>query len=160
MLDETEPESSISGQGFEARSRNCQAIKSSKSFLADKNISNLSKVNSLYQEMIGDVIKLKKLDFCTLQEPRLEYAEQTEIQSFRVDMATACAVHYPLYPGMVIRYITGKYIGENRKVLQILKDISSHVDETDTAYIERILNQGCSSKLSFEKTSDMKASII
>ncbi len=75
-------------------------------------------------------------------------------------MATACAVHYSLHPGMVIRYIKGKYIGKNRNVLQILNDISSHVDETDTAHIERILTQGCPSKLSFEETSDMKASII
>ncbi len=30
-------------------------LKSSKSFLADEDIMNLSKVNSLYQEMIGDV---------------------------------------------------------------------------------------------------------
>jgi len=110
--------------------------------------------------MIGDITKLKKLDFCTLREPRLGYVEQTEIQSSQVDMVTACAVHYSLHPGMVSRYIKGEYVGENRNVLQILNDISSHVDETDTAHIERILTQGCPSKLSFEETSDMKASII
>jgi hypothetical protein len=58
-----------------------ELIKPSKSFFADVDISNLSEVNSLYQEMIGDIAELKKLDFCTLQEPRLDYAEQTEIQS-------------------------------------------------------------------------------
>ena len=56
-------------------------LKSSKSFLADEDITNLSEVNSLYREMIGDVAELNKLDFCTLQEPRLVYAEPTEIQS-------------------------------------------------------------------------------
>jgi hypothetical protein len=75
-------------------------------------------------------------------------------------MATACAVHYSLHPGMVIRYIKGEYVGENRNVLQILDELSSNVNETDTAHIERILTQECPSKLSFEETSDMKASII
>ena len=135
-------------------------IKSSKSFLTDEDITNLSEVDSLYREMISDVAELKNLDFCTLREPRLGYAEQTEIQSSRVDMATACAVHYSLHPGMVIRYIKGEYVGENRNVLKILNDISSHVDETDTAHIKRILTQGCPSRLNFEETSDMKASII
>ena len=75
-------------------------------------------------------------------------------------MATACAVHYSLPPGMVIRYIKGEYVGENRNILQILNDISSHVDETDTAHIEWILTQGCPSKLNFVEMSDMKTSII
>jgi hypothetical protein len=43
-------------------------------------------------------------------------------------MATACAVLYSLHPGMVIRYINGEYVGENRNLSQILKDISSHVN--------------------------------
>ena len=137
-----------------------ELLKSSKSFLVDEDITNLSEVNSMYQEMINDVTKLRELDFCTLQEPRLCYAEQTEIRSSQVDMAATYAVHYSLHPGMEIRYIMGEYVGENRNVLQILNDISSHVDETDTAHIERILTQGCPSKLSFEETSDMKASII
>ena len=54
-----------------------ELLKSSKSFLADEDITNLSEVNSLYREMIGEIAKLKKLDFCTLREPRLGYAEQT-----------------------------------------------------------------------------------
>ena len=80
-----------------------ELLKSSKSFLADEDIVNLSEVNSLYQEMIGDVAELKTLDFCALQEARLDYAEQTKIQSSQVNMATACAVHYSLHPGMIIR---------------------------------------------------------
>jgi hypothetical protein len=60
---------------------------------------------------------------------------------------------------MVIRYIKGKYVGENRNILQILNDISSYVDETDTAHIERILTQGCPSKLNFEDMSDMNMKV-
>ena len=137
-------------------------LKSSKYFLANEDIVNLSKVNSLYQEMIGYVAELKMLHFCALREPRFGYAEQTEIQSSRarVNMATACAVNYSLHPGMIIRYIKGEYVGESRNVPQILKDISSHVNETDATHIERILTQGCHSRLSFEENSEMKDSMI
>jgi hypothetical protein len=75
-------------------------------------------------------------------------------------MATACAIHYSLHPGMVIRYFKGKYVGENREVNQILSNVSSFIDEIDAAHIKRILTQGCPSKLSFKETLAMKASII
>ncbi len=137
-----------------------EVLKSSESFLMDEDVANLTKVNSLYQEMVHDVIDLRTLDFSQLQEPRIGYAEQTTIQSSQVDMATACAIYYTLHPGMVIRYLKGEYVGENRNVPQILRDVSSHVDESDAAHIERILTQGCPLRLSFEETSEMKAYIV
>jgi hypothetical protein len=75
-------------------------------------------------------------------------------------MATACAINYSMHPGMIIRYIKGEYVGESRNVPQILKDISSHVNETEATHIERILTQGCPLRLNFEETSEMKDSII
>jgi hypothetical protein len=75
-------------------------------------------------------------------------------------MATACAIHYSLHPGMVIRYLKGKYVGENRNDPQILRAESSQVDESDAAHIERILTQGCPSRLSFKETSEMIAYIL
>ena len=75
-------------------------------------------------------------------------------------MATACGIHYSLHPGMVIRYLKGEYVGENRDVTQILSDVSRFIDEADAAHIKRILTLGCPSKLSFEETLAMKASII
>jgi hypothetical protein len=129
-------------------------------FLTDEEVANLSKVDSLYQEMVHDVVRLRTLDFSRLQEPRIGYAEQTAIRSSQVDMATACAIHYSLQSRMVVRYIKGEYIGENRNVPQILHDVSSHINDSDAAHIECILTQGCPSRLNFEETSDMKASMI
>ncbi len=137
-----------------------EILKSSDSFLMDEDVTNLAAVNSLYQEMVHDIVKLRTLVFRQLQEPRIGYAEQTAIQSSQVDMATACAIHYSLHPGMVIRYLKGKYIGENRNVPQILRNVLSHVDESDAAHIKRILTQGCPSRLSFKETSEMKAYIF
>jgi hypothetical protein len=99
-------------------------VKSPESFLTNEDVMNLSKVNSLYREMIHDVIDLRLIDFTKMKEPRIGYAEQTAIDPTRVNMATACAIHYSLHPGMVIRYLKGKYLGENRDVNQILSDVS------------------------------------
>ena len=110
--------------------------------------------------MITDVIDLRTMDFSSMKLPRLRYAEQTAIDPIRVKMATACAIYYSLHPGMVIRYLKGEYVGKNRDVNQILRDVSTLIDETDTAHIKQILTQGCPSRLSFNETSTMKASII
>ncbi len=126
-----------------------EVLKSTESFMTDEDVANLAEVNSLYREMVRDFVKLRTLDFSELREPRIGYAEQTEIQFSRVDMATVCAIHYSLHPGMVIRYLRGKYVGKNRNVPQILRDVLSHVNDTDAAHIERILTQGCPSRLSF-----------
>ena len=110
-----------------------ELIKSSESFLTNEDIMSLSEVNSLYREMTHDVTNLRMVDFTRLKEPRIGYAEQTEIDPIRVDMATACAIHYSLHPGMVIRYLKGEYVGENRDVTQILSDVSPFIDEADAA---------------------------
>jgi hypothetical protein len=77
-----------------------------------------------------------------------------------MDMAMASAIHYTLHPGIVIRYARGEYIGENRDVTQILRDVSPHVDETDAVRIKQTLTQGCPARISFKETSAMKASNI
>jgi hypothetical protein len=56
-----------------------ELIKSSESFLTNEDIMSLSEVNSLYREMTHDVTNLRMVDFTRLKEPRIGYAEQTEI---------------------------------------------------------------------------------
>jgi len=73
--------------------------------------------------MATDVRKLSTLDFSSLREPRIGYADQLEIQMSRVDMATAGIIHYSLHPGMLIRYVKGEY-GESRDASQIINDVS------------------------------------
>jgi hypothetical protein len=75
-------------------------------------------------------------------------------------MATACSNHYSLHLETVISYLKGEYDGKNRNVSQILRDVYSHVNKTDTAHIERILSQDGHLRPSFKETSVMKAVII
>ena len=62
-------------------------------FLSDECIKKLHCLNSLFNEMASDVRKLSTLDFSSLREPRIGYADQQEIQMSRVDMATAGIIH-------------------------------------------------------------------
>ena len=51
------------------------------------------------------VPKLMKVDFSSLHEPWYDYAHQTEIDRHRVWLLAACAVHYNLDFGLVMRYM-------------------------------------------------------
>ena len=110
--------------------------------------------------MTTDVYRLRNLDFSKLKEPRIGYAEQTEIQPWRVDMATAAMIHYSLHPGMMIRYVKGEYIGESRNVPQIINGVSPYIEREDAQHIEWILIKGVPSYMNFKKALDMKPFII
>ena len=129
-------------------------------FLSDVCIKKLHCLNSLFNEMATDVRKLSTLDFSSLREPRIGYADQQEIQMSRVDMATAGIIHYSLHPGMLIRYVKGEYIGESRDASQIINDVSPYIKKDDVDHIHRIITNGCPSHIDFEEASDMKAFII
>ncbi len=129
-------------------------------YLSPDDVETLSSINSLYRKMVHDVMKLKGMDLSKLREPRIGYAMQQEIQQSRVDLATAAMIHYFLHPGMLIRYIKGKYVGENRDVFQVLNDVLPFIDEVDVNHIKQILMQGCPLQINFEETSDTKATII
>ena len=110
--------------------------------------------------MATDVRKLSTLDFSSLREPRIGYADQQEIQMSRVDMATAGIIHYSLHPSILIRYVKVEYIDESRDASQIINDVSPYIKKDDVDNIHRIITNGCPSHIDFEEASDMKAFII
>jgi hypothetical protein len=75
-------------------------------------------------------------------------------------MATACAIHYGLHVGMVIRYIKGEYVGESRNSDKILLAVSPYISKVDCKHIKRIIDQGCPSYLDFEEDYDNKHSVL
>jgi hypothetical protein len=62
----------------------------------------------MHRDMVDDVLQLRGIDFSNLKLPRYDYADQTKISEERVDLATACAIHYGLNTGMVVRYPISK----------------------------------------------------
>ncbi len=83
-----------------------------KLYLADEDLKKLRCLNKKYCKKVNNVIRLRFDNFSLLKNLQIDYAKQTSILSARVDLATACAIHYGLNPGMVICYLKGKYIGE------------------------------------------------
>jgi hypothetical protein len=77
--------------------------------------------------------------------------DQTLISDERVDLATACAVHYGLHTGMVIQYLKVEYVRESRNTDSIIESASPHTSEKDCDHIMCIINQGCPSYLNFEE---------
>ncbi len=125
-------------------------------YMTANNLESLKSVNKTYREMINDVQRLRFVDFTSPKLPRLDYAEQTGISSERVDQATACAIHYGLNPGMVIRVLMGEYVGETRDSAAILAKVSPYINKEDRKHIKRIINQGCPSHLHFEEEYENK----
>jgi len=81
--------------------------------------------------MVDGVLRLRGIDFSKVKLPRYDYAEQTKISQDRVDLATACAIHYGLNTGMVVRYLKGEYVGESRNSTRILEKVSPYIDKVD-----------------------------
>jgi hypothetical protein len=123
-------------------------------------IDNLARTNSKYLAMVTSVWRLRNLCFKDLLLPRLDYKEQVEIQQKRVDMATACLIHFNMNPGSVVRFIGGEYTGEERDVQQVLSDISGHVSDVDLEHIRRILTEGCPARMHFEEPTSNKLALL
>ncbi|KAL7523685.1 hypothetical protein ACHAXR_000287, partial [Thalassiosira sp. AJA248-18] len=116
----------------------------------------LASMNPEYEAIITNVPKLMDVDFSALLDERLDYAEQTHIKKERVRLMAACAVHYDLDFGLVLRFVGGEYSAEWRDVPAILAAVDGHVSQEDKDDIERILTKGCPSKLNWEETAANK----
>ena len=135
-------------------------VKDHKSYLSESDLVNVRSLNVMYEVMMIDVTRLRNVNFWSLKLPRLDYAQQSEISSERIDKTTACAIYYGLNPSMVIRFIKGEYVGESRDADAILRAVSQHINEEDCRHIERIIDQGCPSFLDFEEKYENKHAVL
>ena len=71
------------------------------------------------------MIKLKDLVFLHLQDIYLDYAKQTSIPQHRVDMFTACAIHYNFDLSSIIRFTGGNYTNAHLQVESTLATLST-----------------------------------
>ena len=69
----------------------------------NKVLTFLATIRPDFKAMIREVPLLLKTDFSSLRLPRYDYADQTKIDPKRVWLLAACAVHYNLDFGLVVR---------------------------------------------------------
>jgi hypothetical protein len=82
-------------------------IKNQASYLSDNDVDNIRRISKMHRDMVDDVLQLREIDFSKVKLPRYDYADQTKISQERIDLMTACAIHYGLNTGMVVRYLKG-----------------------------------------------------
>lgn len=135
-------------------------LKDQASYLSVDDVENIRKISNLHRTMVDDVFRLRGIDFSKVRLPRYDYADQTEISQERVDLATACAIHYGLNTGMIVRYLKGEYVGDSRSSKRILDEVSKYIDKVDCDHIKRIIDQGCPSYLDFEEEYENKHTVL
>jgi hypothetical protein len=82
----------------------------------DDNLKKLQCLNKKYCKMVNDVLQLRFVIFSSSKNPRFDYAKQMSISSARIDLATACMIHYGLNHGMIIHNLKDEYVGESLDV--------------------------------------------
>ena len=120
----------------------------------------LAQVDPHYHELVTQVPRLRDIDFSALAKPRLGYEDQQEIDHSRVLMLSACAIHYGLDFGLVVRFCNHEYVAHYRDRKRVLRDLAPHIDPNDLEQIDRILFQGCPAKLKYELPREHKIRML
>ena len=108
-------------------------------------------LNPDWKALVVHVPRLMATDFSDLRLPRLGHADQTEIDKKRVWLMAACAVHYNLNMGLVVRYLGGEYTASWRDVGSILQAVEGLVSRSDADHIKRILERGSPETFNWEE---------
>ena len=102
---------------------------------ATRALTLFSNTNPDWASLITLVPKLRQVDFLSSQILRHDYALQTHINPRRVWMLAACAVHYDLYFGLVVRYLDGEYLARWRDIEAIIGAAEGLVSNTDLRHM-------------------------
>ena len=125
-----------------------------------KSLRAIASLNHAYHTLSKEMNRLRNLDFSSLRQPRLDYASQTEISEERIDMTSACFMHYKGDTGLLVRYLGHEYTGLHRDPEYTLSQIEGHVDEEDYLAIKRMLSEGCPFEFDYEILKSDKMSML
>ena len=90
-----------------------------------------------------------------LQKRDLDYKSHTSIPQCRVDMFTACAIHYDFDLSSVIRFTGENYINAHLKVESILAQLAAAgCDKKLMDELKRVISEGCPSYFNATSTQE------
>ena len=125
------------------------------SFLSSADHSNLLLASLTINTLWVHMVKFKDLDFSPLQTPDLDYLTQTSIPQDRVDMFTACAIHYDFDLSSVIRFTGGNYTNAHLKAESILAQLAAAgCDPNLMNELKRVISEGCPSYFNATSTQE------
>ena len=82
----------------------------------NQDLRNLTCLSKDFASFIPNIVRWLKIDFSSLRDTRYDYESQSKISTHRVEMASAAMVHFGMDPGKFVRWMGGKYTGNNRDV--------------------------------------------
>ena len=129
-------------------------------WLEDGAAAHLSAMSPEYEAIITMVPKMIGYDFSWLREPRLNYLDQEAIEKERVWVMTACAVHYDLDIGLVMRFLGGEYLADWRDVDAIIAKVQPYISKSDCDHIRHLLTEGAPAELVWDEASENKEAFI
>ena len=125
-----------------------------------QDIYNLCLVCKDFASLVPKITRWLTVDFSLLREPRYEYEQQKQIDTHRVEMASAAMVHFGLDPGKFVRWMGGENTGYHCDVEKTLIAVRPHVTVEDYNHIKRILLDGCPAELKFTEPLSNKLEMI
>ncbi len=135
-------------------------IKECRVSFSKEDIFNLRLVNKKFANIVPKVLHWLLVDFTPLQDPRLGYEQQDNINPYRMEMASAAMIHFGSDPGKFVRFLSGEYTGQCCNVCRTLDAIRDHVTSDNYDHIKQILLDGCPAQLTFKEPSSNKVEII
>ena len=91
----------------------------------------VSVMDSDYADLVQGVQDARGVDFLSLQDPRLGWAEQTSTSAEHIMLLTACLIHYGLDTGLMLRYIGGTTMGEYTDPERALREVKGLISDDD-----------------------------
>ncbi len=135
-------------------------IKECRVSFSSEDLSNLCLVNKDFANIVPKVPCWIRVDFTPLQDPRLGYKQQDQINPYRVEMASMAMIHFGLDPGKFVRFLLGKYTGQHRVVCRTLDAVQDHIKSDNYNPIKKKLLDGCPAQLTFKESSSNKLSFV
>ena len=129
-------------------------------WLSGQDLHSVSMMHPDFKDMIDSVPALLEVDFSSLRDPVLDYASQTKIDPDRVQLMTACAVHYNLDIGLVVRYLGGEYTASWRNIPEILAAAEPYLSEEVHNHLHRVLTTGCPANFDWNEVASNKRRAI
>ena len=129
-------------------------------YLSNEDMNKLRQLSKQLKQFVPEIIRLARIDFSDLSQPRLNYSLQQEVDKHRVDMAGAAMVYYNGDPGMVTRFINEEYRGAWRDINKTLTAVEPHVSSDDYEHIKRVLTEGTPAKVNFWESTASKLEVM
>eukprot|EP00956_Cyclotella_meneghiniana_P044908 scaffold342465_cov169-Cyclotella_meneghiniana.AAC.1 len=127
-------------------------------FLSEADWGVVAQLDTGFNKLVNLHRRVKNIDFQALREPRLDYAEQVNVDQERIDMASACLLYYGGDVSSLVRFCGGEYTAAHRDCEGLIEEIKDHVDKKDIEDIRRIMTDGCPAELqkTFTKANKME----